>query len=76
MTYLFGTTFFHKTAFDVPVSTNDKQYLIFLAGKFLKFGTQKILRFMEYFLGENLKLVSAIFYKIFISHKMIALEKL
>ena len=44
MTYLFGTTFFHKTAFDVPVSTNDKQYLIFLAGKFLKFGTQKILK--------------------------------
>ena len=34
------------------------------------------LSFMEYFLGENLKLVSAIFYKIFISHKMIALEKL
>ena len=44
MTYLFGTTFFRKTAFDVPVSTNDKQYLIFLAGKFLKFGTQKILK--------------------------------
>ena len=44
MTYLFGTTFFHKTAFDVPVSTNDKQYLIFFAGKFLKFGTQKIFK--------------------------------
>ena len=46
MTYLFSTLFFHKTIFDVAVSTNDEQYLIFLAGeclKFLKkFGTQKI----------------------------------
>ena len=48
MTYLFSTTFFHKTAFEVPVSTNYKQYLIFLVGKCLKFlkefGTQKILK--------------------------------
>ena len=48
MTYLFSTTFCHKTAFDVPVSTNYKQDLIFLAGKCLKFlkefDTQKILK--------------------------------
>ena len=24
MTYLFSTSFFHKTIFDVPVSTNDE----------------------------------------------------
>ena len=48
MTYLFSTTFFHKTAFEVLLSTNYKQYLIFLAGKYLKFlkefGTRKILK--------------------------------
>ena len=29
--------YYNKTAFDVSVSTNDKQYLIFLAGKSSKF---------------------------------------
>ena len=46
MTYLFSTLFFHQTIFDVPVSTTDERFLIFLAGKSLtclkKFGTQKI----------------------------------
>ena len=46
MTYLFSTSFFHKTIFDVPVSTNDEIEIFEknLAFKILKKKKQKLVK--------------------------------